>query len=88
MRGTGRTVFSQKKRVMGIEPTPPAWEAGVLPLNYTRMLYGTSPKCYGTLINMIVLYGKEKCNWRMQKNCCPQKIGAGKNVLTLFCYRL
>ncbi len=22
---------------MGIEPTPPAWEAGVLPLNYTRM---------------------------------------------------
>jgi hypothetical protein len=24
------------ERVMGIEPTPPAWEAGVLPLNYTR----------------------------------------------------
>ncbi|SUZ68275.1 uncharacterized protein METZ01_LOCUS21129 [marine metagenome] len=21
---------------MGIEPTPPAWKAGVLPLNYTR----------------------------------------------------
>jgi|HigsolmetaAR204D_1030405.scaffolds.fasta_scaffold09192_2 hypothetical protein len=28
---------SAVKRVMGIEPTPPAWEAGVLPLNYTRM---------------------------------------------------
>ena len=27
------------KRVMGIEPTYPAWKAGVLPLNYTRMLY-------------------------------------------------
>ena len=25
-----------KKRVMGIEPTYPAWKAGVLPLNYTR----------------------------------------------------
>ena len=22
---------------MGIEPTPPAWEAGVLPLNYIRV---------------------------------------------------
>ena len=27
-----------KERVMGIEPTYPAWKAGVLPLNYTRML--------------------------------------------------
>ena len=26
------------ERVMGIEPTYPAWKAGVLPLNYTRML--------------------------------------------------
>ena len=25
------------KRVMGIEPTYPAWKAGVLPLNYARM---------------------------------------------------
>ena len=28
--------FSNEKRVMGIEPTYPAWKAGVLPLNYTR----------------------------------------------------
>ena len=27
------------KRVMGIEPTYPAWKAGVLPLNYTRMCF-------------------------------------------------
>ena len=27
---------ASKKRVMGIEPTCPAWKAGVLPLNYTR----------------------------------------------------
>ena len=26
------------KRVMGIEPTYPAWKAGVLPLNYTRKI--------------------------------------------------
>jgi hypothetical protein len=24
--------------VMGIEPTYPAWKAGVLPLNYTRVM--------------------------------------------------
>ena len=27
------------ERVMGIEPTYPAWKAGVLPLNYTRRVY-------------------------------------------------
>jgi hypothetical protein len=26
------------ERVMGIEPTPSAWEAEVLPLNYTRCM--------------------------------------------------
>jgi hypothetical protein len=25
------------ERVMGIEPTPSAWKAEVLPLNYTRL---------------------------------------------------
>ena len=27
----------QMERVMGIEPTRPAWKAGILPLNYTRI---------------------------------------------------
>jgi hypothetical protein len=27
------------ERVMGIEPTFSAWEADVLPLNYTRLIY-------------------------------------------------
>ena len=32
-------VHSKKmERVMGIEPTRPAWKAGILPLNYTRKL--------------------------------------------------
>ena len=30
------TVTKRMERVMGIEPTYPAWKAGVLPLNYTR----------------------------------------------------
>lgn len=29
-------VRSKKKRVKGIEPSPKAWEAFILPLNYTR----------------------------------------------------
>ena len=41
-RTDGRTLgFASQRvlmmeRVMGIEPTLPAWKAGVLPLNYTR----------------------------------------------------
>ena len=27
------------ERVMGIEPTRPAWKAGILPLNYTHILF-------------------------------------------------
>ena len=30
--------YSIMERVKGIEPSPQAWEAGVLPLNYTRVL--------------------------------------------------
>ena len=35
-------MFHIQKRVMGIEPTYPAWKAGVLPLNYTRMNIGVT----------------------------------------------
>ena len=34
--------FSNEKRVMGIEPTYPAWKASVLPLNYTRRMIGVT----------------------------------------------
>ena len=37
---TANTAIS--KRVMGIEPTYPAWKAGVLPLNYTRRMIGVT----------------------------------------------
>ena len=32
-----RLLALQMERVMGIEPTRPAWKAGILPLNYTRI---------------------------------------------------
>jgi len=32
-----RRIASKLERVMGIEPTLSAWEAEVLPLNYTRL---------------------------------------------------
>ena len=31
------------ERVMGIEPTLPAWKAGALPLSYTRMEKDAAP---------------------------------------------
>lgn len=34
----GRTITDNLERVMGIEPTLKAWEASVLPLNYTRAI--------------------------------------------------
>jgi hypothetical protein len=36
-RRNARLVFCME-RVKGIEPSPPAWEAGVLPLNHTRTI--------------------------------------------------
>ena len=39
------------ERVMGIEPTRPAWKAGILPLNYTR-------RCLTTLI----IIHNQRCN--------------------------
>ena len=36
---------------MGIEPTYPAWKAGVLPLNYTRMMI-----CYEISRERIISY--------------------------------
>ena len=37
-----RSQLKRVERVMGIEPTYPAWKAGVLPLNYTRIPFRNS----------------------------------------------
>ena len=68
-RALPTTPLSQK-RVMGIEPTCPAWKAGVLPLNYTRTVYrfmwmpssGIEPETRG----FSVLCSTNWANWA----CC------------------
>ena len=40
---------ARMERVMGIEPTRPAWKAGILPLNYTRTGADCQPKYDTTL---------------------------------------
>ena|GEM_PF-1845227 len=39
-----KLLFQTEKRVKGIEPSPPAWKAGALPLSYTRNL--AIPNCH------------------------------------------
>ena len=52
------------ERVMGIEPTWPAWKAGVLPLNYTRMLLRRLK------VLLIIAYsGAERKNQYVSGNC-------------------
>ena len=41
--GSAVAALSQKERVTGIEPALSAWEADVLPLNYTRAHRPTPP---------------------------------------------
>jgi hypothetical protein len=44
------------ERVMGIEPTLPAWKAGVLPLNYTR-------KSFSQLVDNKLSFIKKILGW-------------------------
>ena len=50
---------------MGIEPTYPAWKAGVLPLNYTRRLF-----IFSCLLKtkVIILYKIRIVNTFLKKN--------------------
>ena len=44
------------ERVMGIGPTRPAWKAGILPLNYTRIYHSAAP--YRQRLYIIALFKK------------------------------
>ena len=44
------------ERVMGIGPTRPAWKAGILPLNYTRIYHTSAP--YRQRLYIIALFKK------------------------------
>ena len=50
---------ARMERVMGIEPTRPAWKAGILPLNYTRVL-GASANVSLYIIAQAALFVKGK----------------------------
>ena len=41
---------------MGIEPTCPAWKAGVLPLNYTRKKYSNCQQMYKSIYQQLGYY--------------------------------
>ena len=58
--------FSNEKRVMGIEPTYPAWKAGVLPLNYTRVSCVISDTSY--ILSYVSEICKHKFNFFLQIN--------------------
>jgi hypothetical protein len=56
-----RRSVSGVERVMGIEPTQPAWKAGALPLSYTRACPGVrSPESSSFSFVILVLPGSAK----------------------------
>jgi hypothetical protein len=64
---------------MGIEPTLPAWKAGVLPLNYTRNSRDDTIRTCDPLVPNQVLYQAElrpdECfiyKINMSKMACPE----------------
>ena len=63
---------------MGIEPTLPAWKAGVLPLNYTRNNRDDTIRTCDPLVPNQVLYQAELrpvncCLIHLRKMACPER---------------
>ena len=52
----GSARLNNLERVMGIGPTRPAWKAGILPLNYTRISFRSMP--YAQRLYIIALLKK------------------------------
>jgi hypothetical protein len=44
----------RRERVKGIEPSCAAWEAAVLPLNYTRVCEKRTPKAFASEWSMVI----------------------------------
>ena len=79
-------LLAHMERVMGIEPTRPAWKAGVLPLNYTRVTpLGRADAISYTIIAQIIWSVKDFLAFPplsllpffgffcMMMNRCPEK---------------
>ena len=60
---------------MGIEPTQPAWKAGVLPLNYTRVLSSVDHNTIytGCLSSVFFVFCKEKSHLSAYGQRCRRK---------------
>ncbi len=83
-QGTAREPFREKpfetqcvahlrvdlERVMGIEPTLAAWEAAVLPLNYTRVDTHLSGCC-----DLRILHRRSLCRWSIRTVCRRWRTG-------------
>jgi hypothetical protein len=54
-------------RVDGIEPTTPAWKAGVLPLNYTRRNEPVKWSCTGSAVKSGMLLNASNPNFLPEK---------------------
>ena len=61
------------ERVMGIEPTRPAWKAGILPLNYTRMVLPLTSAngYYHIFAGLSMVFEKFNSNLDQAKNRVP-----------------
>lgn len=60
-------IFTSKlERVKGIEPSRPAWKAGVLPLNYTRIIPNVSHSLVA--LNFLEWWREKDSNLRRPKS--------------------
>ena len=50
------------ERVMGIEPTSLAWEAGILPMNYTRIDFYSLSSLAQKCKNLQIIFFVPNCN--------------------------
>ena len=76
------------ERVMGIEPTRPAWKAGILPLNYTRMVLPLTSAngYYHIFAGLSMVFEKIQCcsNLNKAKNKAPwSETKSGRGALSL-----
>src|SRR5690625_4734599 len=57
-----KNASNSMERVTGIEPAPPVWKTGVLPLNYTRVAENHQPKLKTSARRNTTRRGTGQCN--------------------------
>ena len=71
------------ERVMGIEPTRPAWKAGVLPLNYTRRM-----KIYCVDLTSMLIFDRSTVNLLLESTSSvhPQNESSLRRVTSVLTF--